>query len=52
MQNIMLANCKSRPENLVFQSQPGTGKTAAFTMNMLTRIDEALEYTQVCMIDV
>eukprot|EP01147_Barroeca_monosierra_P008313 gene8313-859_t len=37
---------KNPPENLVFQSQPGTGKTAAFTMNMLTRIDEALEYTQ------
>ncbi|KAK4686021.1 ATP-dependent RNA helicase DDX19/DBP5, partial [Tremellales sp. Uapishka_1] len=30
------------PSNLVGQSQSGTGKTAAFTLNMLSRVDPAL----------
>ncbi|EGD72545.1 ATP-dependent RNA helicase eIF4A [Salpingoeca rosetta] len=37
---------KNPPENLVFQSQPGTGKTAAFTMNVLTRVDPTKKFTQ------
>ena len=34
-------------ENLIFQSQPGTGKTAAFTLNILSRCDPTLKYPQV-----
>ncbi|WVR09609.1 hypothetical protein IAU60_006681 [Kwoniella sp. DSM 27419] len=30
------------PRNLIGQSQSGTGKTAAFTLNMLSRVDAAL----------
>jgi ATP-dependent RNA helicase DDX19/DBP5 len=30
---------KNPPQNFIGQSQSGTGKTAAFTLNMLTRID-------------
>ncbi|WVQ94902.1 hypothetical protein IAU59_001988 [Kwoniella sp. CBS 9459] len=30
------------PRNLIGQSQSGTGKTAAFTLNMLSRVDPAL----------
>ena len=30
---------KNPPQNLIGQSQSGTGKTAAFTLNMLSRID-------------
>nr|XP_019010528.1 ATP-dependent RNA helicase DBP5 [Kwoniella pini CBS 10737]OCF49309.1 ATP-dependent RNA helicase DBP5 [Kwoniella pini CBS 10737] len=30
------------PKNLIGQSQSGTGKTAAFTLNMLSRVDPAL----------
>lgn len=35
------------PQNLIAQSQSGTGKTAAFTLTMLTRIDTNLKYPQV-----
>ncbi|XP_037956332.1 DEAD-box helicase Dbp80-like isoform X2 [Teleopsis dalmanni] len=38
------------PLNLVAQSQSGTGKTAAFVLAMLTRVDTDLDYPQViCM---
>lgn len=33
---LLLAN---PPQNLIGQSQSGTGKTAAFTLNMLARVD-------------
>lgn len=35
------------PRNLIGQSQSGTGKTAAFTLNMLSRVDPALMTPQV-----
>lgn len=34
------------PQNLIGQSQSGTGKTAAFTINMLSRIDMNLKTPQ------
>ncbi|KAF2425295.1 DEAD-domain-containing protein [Tothia fuscella] len=34
------------PQNLIGQSQSGTGKTAAFTLNILTRIDISLQQPQ------
>ncbi|KAK3059877.1 RNA helicase required for poly(A+) mRNA export, partial [Teratosphaeriaceae sp. CCFEE 6253] len=30
---------KNPPQNLIGQSQSGTGKTAAFVLNMLSRVD-------------
>ena len=38
-----------RPQNLIAQSQSGTGKTAAFVLTMLTRVDGSLPYPQVGM---
>jgi ATP-dependent RNA helicase DDX19/DBP5 len=35
------------PQNLIAQSQSGTGKTAAFTLAMLSRVDASLAYPQV-----
>lgn len=35
------------PQNLIAQSQSGTGKTAAFSLAMLSRIDTSLNYPQV-----
>lgn len=35
------------PENMIAQSQSGTGKTAAFTLAMLSRVDTSLNYPQV-----
>lgn len=40
---LLLAN---PPQNLIGQSQSGTGKTAAFTLNVLTRIDLNLKKPQ------
>ncbi|EJU05033.1 P-loop containing nucleoside triphosphate hydrolase protein [Dacryopinax primogenitus] len=38
------------PRNLIGQSQSGTGKTAAFTLTMLSRVDFAVDATQaICM---
>lgn len=38
------------PKNLIAQSQSGTGKTAAFTLAMLSRVDESKQQTQaVCL---
>jgi ATP-dependent RNA helicase DDX19/DBP5 len=36
----------SPPQNLIGQSQSGTGKTAAFTLNMLTRVDTKIREPQ------
>ncbi|XP_041712489.1 ATP-dependent RNA helicase DDX19B-like isoform X2 [Coregonus clupeaformis] len=36
----------SRPQNLIAQSQSGTGKTAAFTLAMLSHVDPANKWTQ------
>jgi len=38
---------KSRPRDLVAQSQSGTGKTAAFTLAMLSRVDVNVKKAQV-----
>ncbi|XP_044176836.1 ATP-dependent RNA helicase DBP5-like [Acropora millepora] len=39
------------PNNMIVQSQPGTGKTAAFVMAMLSRVDETQEFTQgICLL--
>ncbi len=35
------------PQNMIAQSQSGTGKTAAFTLAMLTRVDSSKNYPQV-----
>ena len=36
-----------RPTNMIAQSQSGTGKTAAFVLTMLSRVDPNLPHTQV-----
>ena len=36
-----------RPTNMIAQSQSGTGKTAAFVLTMLTRVDISQQYPQV-----
>ena len=36
----------SPPKNMIGQSQSGTGKTAAFSLTMLSRVDENLPQTQ------
>lgn len=38
------------PQNLIAQSQSGTGKTAAFSLAMLSRIDTNQNYPQVILI--
>ncbi|EDQ91816.1 uncharacterized protein MONBRDRAFT_14272 [Monosiga brevicollis MX1] len=45
---ILLRNSPElgRPENLIFQSQAGTGKTAAFSLNLLTRCDPSIKLPQ------
>ena len=40
------------PENMIAQSQSGTGKTAAFTLAMLSRVDTSLNYPQVTTISI
>lgn len=35
------------PQNIIAQSQSGTGKTAAFALSMLSRIDTNQNYPQV-----
>lgn len=39
------------PMNLIAQSQSGTGKTAAFVLSMLSRVDPSKQYPQVRMRD-
>ncbi|CAI6352071.1 unnamed protein product [Macrosiphum euphorbiae] len=41
---LLLAN---PPQNLIAQSQSGTGKTAAFVLAMLSRVDPEFQYPQV-----
>ena len=36
-----------RPNNMIAQSQSGTGKTAAFVLSMLSRTDATKNFTQV-----
>uniref|UniRef100_T1HI83 RNA helicase n=1 Tax=Rhodnius prolixus TaxID=13249 RepID=T1HI83_RHOPR len=36
-----------QPQNMIAQSQSGTGKTAAFVLAMLSRVDPSLNYPQV-----
>lgn len=38
---------RSRPRNMIGQSQSGTGKTAAFALTMLSRVDMDLKQPQV-----
>lgn len=38
----------SSPQNMIGQSQSGTGKTAAFVLTMLSRVDFSKNKTQVC----
>lgn len=41
-------NCMCfRPQNLIAQSQSGTGKTAAFVLAMLSQVDPAFKWAQV-----
>ena len=35
------------PQNMIAQSQSGTGKTASFVLAMLSRVDSANSYPQV-----
>lgn len=35
------------PQNMIAQSQSGTGKTAAFVLAMLSRVDTSKNYVQV-----
>ena len=35
------------PQNMIAQSQSGTGKTAAFVLSMLSRVDTSKPYPQV-----
>ncbi|XBW36649.1 hypothetical protein QEN19_002220 [Hanseniaspora menglaensis] len=39
---------KNPPTNMIAQSQSGTGKTAAFALAMLSRVDESLEGVPQC----
>ena len=36
-----------RPQNVIAQSQSGTGKTAAFVLAMLSRVDPRMHHPQV-----
>ena len=38
--------CACSPHNLIAQSQSGTGKTAAFSLGLLSRIDSSKKVTQ------
>lgn len=40
------------PQNLIAQSQSGTGKTAAFVLAMLSRVDPEKNYPQVILINI
>lgn len=35
------------PQNMIAQSQSGTGKTAAFVIAMLSRVDTSKDYPQI-----
>ena len=46
---ILFSLCPTivRPNNMIAQSQSGTGKTAAFVLSMLSRVDATQNFTQV-----
>ena len=41
-----------RPSNMIAQSQSGTGKTAAFVLTMLSRVNTTLNHPQVSVLDI
>lgn len=41
-----MLTCDDSPKNMIGQSQSGTGKTAAFILTMLSRIDYSLKKPQ------
>lgn len=43
----MVLHVSSSPQNLIAQSQSGTGKTAAFVLAMLSHVDPMNRYPQV-----
>eukprot|EP00055_Hartaetosiga_balthica_P003008 m.6076 g.6076 ORF g.6076 m.6076 type:complete len:574 (+) comp2541_c0_seq1:36-1757(+) len=43
---LLLKNKNGEMENMIFQSQAGTGKTAAFAMNVLTRCNDRIKSCQ------
>lgn len=45
-ENALPLLIRNPPQNLIGQSQSGTGKTAAFSLNMLTRCDPTIKKTQ------
>lgn len=51
IRELMITPCACqlirRPRNLIGQSQSGTGKTAAFTLNMLSRVETGMLAPQV-----
>jgi superfamily II DNA/RNA helicase len=44
---LYLIEILRRPQNMIAQSQSGTGKTAAFVLAMLSRVDTSKNYPQV-----
>lgn len=44
---VQEANLHFRAQNMIAQSQSGTGKTAAFVLAMLSRVDPKKDYPQV-----
>lgn len=44
---LSCARCAPSPQNLIAQSQSGTGKTAAFVLAMLSRVEPGNKYPQV-----
>lgn len=44
---LSCACCAPSPQNLIAQSQSGTGKTAAFVLAMLSRVEPGNKYPQV-----
>jgi ATP-dependent RNA helicase DDX19/DBP5 len=43
----LILGSHAAPQNLIAQSQSGTGKTAAFSLGMLSKVDESRTVTQV-----
>uniref|UniRef100_A0A2K5RSY0 RNA helicase n=1 Tax=Cebus imitator TaxID=2715852 RepID=A0A2K5RSY0_CEBIM len=50
MENALPMMLAEPPQNLIAQSQSGTGKTAAFLLAMLSRVDPADRYPGVCLV--
>lgn len=47
LHTLSCACCARSPQNLIAQSQSGTGKTAAFVLAMLSRVEPGNKYPQV-----